>query len=540
MKKIENYELAAKPERGRIKGTSYIPSYKDIYPYPTFPVHNEKFNKVIQYLEKVNKNLQVPNPSKKQIGLQDAINQQLNLSRLKILNDYALKEKTAGAGSDVLAAAGFRNWCGKGTPIYDNIKNDLDDPNKMFQIDRICRDHDINYLNAKTAEDLREADNIMMQEIKDKYILNLQNNFITGDYETDFSNWSASFKTISNYLMSLIETTYTGYVIKQTAQTAADVVSGGYKYIKTLLPQPELSDFAMPAGTFTGENAGALSRLARLQRTVKVRDIRVAQTRNLNTLLKGIKSNALNLGITFVATNIIKDRLFALGSLAMIALKQGIETITGYKFVDLTEHDVSDDDIKDIIRVFELLQNEYLMDSDLQPITVGDSWKAEQIEIPPVEVLRNDVQEVVEQNQQYNEVKTEIIQQEEKQLFPQEKLLSQTSMAKQPEEPEEPEELDDIQKMFALLKKMNIEQEAQQSRPSPPEEKKEAKKYDKLEYLKILSQMLDDLNEPIPEDEPIPEEPTPTPISSEESATATQAPEKQPVAEPVIKYKTEL
>jgi len=209
----------------------------------------------------------------------------------------------------------------------------------------------------------------------------------------------------------------------------------------------------------------------------------------------------------------------------MIALKQGIETITGYKFVDLTEHDVSDEDIKDIIRVFELLQNEYLMDSDLQPITVGDSWKAEQIEIPPVEVLRNDVQEVVEQNQQYNEVKTEIIQQEEK----------------QPEQPEEPEELDDIQKMFALLKKMNIEQEAQKLRPSPPEEKKEEKKYDKLEYLKILSQMLDDLNEPIPEDEPMPpEEPTPTPISSEESATATQAPEKQPVAEPVIKYKTEL
>jgi hypothetical protein len=326
--------------------------------------------------------------------------------------------------------------------------------------------------------------------------------------------------------MSLIETTYTGYVIKQTAQTAADVVSGGYKYIKTLLPQPELSDFAMPAGTFTGENAGALSRLARLQRTVKVRDIRVAQTRNLNTLLKGIKSNALNLGITFVATNIIKDRLFALGSLAMIALKQGIETITGYKFVDLTEHDVSDEDIKDIIRVFELLQNEYLMDSDLQSITVGDSWKAEQIEIPPVEVLRNDVQEVVEQNQQYNEVKTEIIQQEEKQLFPQEKLLSQTSMAKQPEEPEE---LDDIQKMFDLIKRKNIEQ-------FPQEEKKEEKKYDKQEYLKILSQMLDDLNEPMPPEEPT----TETPISSEESATATQAPEKQPVAEPVIKYKTEL
>ena len=530
MKKIENYELAAKPERGRIKGTSYIPSYKDIYPYPTFPVHNEKFNKVIQHLEKVNKNLQVPNPSKKQIGLQDAINQQLNLSRLKILNDYALKEKTAGAGSDVLAAAGFRNWCGKGTPIYDNIKNDLDDPNKMFQIDRICRDHDINYLNAKTAEDLREADNIMMQEIKDKYILNLQNNFITGDYETDFSNWSASFKTISNYLMSLIETTYTGYVIKQTAQTAADVVSGGYKYIKTLLPQPELSDFAMPAGTYTEGRESPYLKLARLNKAVNLRRLNIDYTRTLsNRILKGIKSNALNLGITFVATNIIKDRLFALGSLAMIALKQGIETITGYKFVDLTEHDVSDEDIKDIIRVFELLQNEYLMDSDLQPITVGDSWKAEQIEIPPVEVLRNDVQEVVEQNQQYNEVKTEIIQQEEKQLFPQEKLLSHTSMAKQPEEPEEPEELDDIQKMFDLIKRKNIEQ-------FPQEEKKEEKKYDKQEYLKILSQMLDDLNEPMPPEEPTPE----TPISREESATATQAPEKQPVAEPVIKYKTEL
>ena len=48
--------------------------------------------------------------------------------------------------------------------------------------------------------------------------------------------------------------------------------------------------------------------------------------------------------------------------------------------------------------------------------------------------------------------------------------------------------------------------------------------------------MLDNLNEPVPEEITPAEEP----ISREESAPDTQTPEKQPEAEPVIKYKTEL
>jgi hypothetical protein len=126
-------------------------------------------------------------------------------------------------------------------------------------------------------------------------------------------------------------------------------------------------------------------------------------------VLQGVKSNALSLGITFVATNIIKDRLLALGSLAMIGLKKGIETLTNYRFADLTKHDVSDEDLENMKQVFEQLQNQYLQESGFDPIKIGDEWLNLQIEIPPIQTLSSEIDTIVEQNKTYNETKTAMI-----------------------------------------------------------------------------------------------------------------------------------
>jgi hypothetical protein len=397
----DKYELASKPERDRILGTSFIPSYGK------FPVHNVKFNKLVQYLEKLNNDLQIPNPSEYQKAIQDTIKMKLNLSRLKILNDYALKEKEAGAGSDLLSALSFRNWCGLGSPIYENIKNDLDDPNRMFQIDRICRDHDIAYTKSKTQEEMNEADNKMMKEIFNEYVVNFNKNFLTGDYKNDFTTWTSSFKTVSNYLMSLIETGYVGYVLKNTGKTAYNILKAPYEYITAASPLP------IPAGTYTQRPPSTVSERMKKMINRQIQDPtfftnKIQQIRASN-VLKGIKSNALSLGITFVATNIVKDRLLALGSLAMIGLKKGVESLTNYRFADLTKHDVSDEDLENMKQVFERLLNQYLKESNLKPIKIGDEWTKDEIEIPPIETLSSEIDTIVEQNKTYNETKTEII-----------------------------------------------------------------------------------------------------------------------------------
>jgi hypothetical protein len=401
------YEIASKPERDRILGTSFIPSYGP------FPVHNVKFNKLVQYLERMNNNLQVSNPSDYQKAIQDTIKMQLNLSRLKILNDYALKEKEAGFGSDLLTSLSFRSWCGLGSPIYDNIKNDLDDPNRMFAIDRICRDHDIAYTKSKTQEEMNEADNIMMKEIFNEYVVNFNKNFLTGDYKSDFTTWTSSFKTVSNYIMTLIETGYVGYVLKNTGKTAYNILKAPYEYMTTTNPLPELTDYLLPAGTYTQRPPSTVSERMKKMITRQIHDptffTNKIQKLRASNVLKGIKSNALSLGITFVATNIIKDRLLALGSLAMIGLKKGVESLTNYRFADLTKHDVSDEDLENMKQVFQQLQNQYLQESNLNPIKIGDEWLNDVIEIPPIETLKSEIDTIVEQNKTYNETKTEII-----------------------------------------------------------------------------------------------------------------------------------
>lgn len=423
----DKYELVSKAERDRIIGNSFIGSYGP------FSVHNVKFNKLVQYLEKVNNDLQVPNQSEYQKALKDTIKMQLNLSRLKILNDYALKEKEAGFGSDVLAGLSFRNWCGLGTPIYDNIKNDLDDPNKMFAIDRICRDHDIRYTQAKNRIEQKEADDIMIEEIYNEYVLNFNRNFISGDYKSDFTTWTSSFKTVFNYLMTGIETAYVGKLTQATLKTAYQVAKLPYDYIVASNPLPEYK-----LGYFKGmsklgdiESQGepyAESVVNMFKEAYMHRPQREISPK-LQMLKMRLKSGVSTFALTFVASSLIKDRIFALGSLAAITLKKMIETTTNYRFVDLTKHEVSDEDLENIIKVFETLQNQYLQESGLDPIKIGNEWTKEQIEVPPITKIEEDIKIIAEQNKTYNELNKTMIDTATESLLQGEASASRTSGA---------------------------------------------------------------------------------------------------------------
>jgi hypothetical protein len=406
------YELASKPERDRIIGNSFIGSYGP------FPVHNVKFNKLVQYLEKINNNSQVSDESEYQKALKDTIKMQLNLSRLKILNDYALKEKEAGFGSDVLAGLSFRNWCGMSSPIYDNIKNDLDDPNRMFAIDKICRDHDIRYTQAKYRIEQKEADNIMIEEIYNEYVLNFNRNFLTGNYKSDFTTWTSSFKTVFNYLMTGIETAYVGKLTQATLKTAYQVAKLPYDYIVASNPLPEykvgyfkgMSKMVSELGDIESQGEPYVQSAVNMFKDVYMNRPQREIPSKLQMLKMRLKSGVSTLALTFVATSLIKDRIFALGSLAAITLKKMIETVTNYRFVDLTKHEVSDEDLENIIKVFETLQNQYLQESGLDPIKIGDDWTKEQIEVPPIKEIEEDIKIIAEQNKTYNELNKTMVE----------------------------------------------------------------------------------------------------------------------------------
>ena len=391
---IADYPEVSKAEKDRLVGTTLIPSYGKL------PVHNKKFNQLIQYLEKLNKQLQVPNPTKKQIGLQDTINTQLNLERLKILADeYEKSDKSESTFQKILAQLAFRNWCGAGTNIYENIRKDLDNPSKMFAIDTICRDHDIRYTKAKTKEDLAKADDIMMEEIMKKYVLNFDKNFITGDYKRDFSTWSSSFNSLYNQVVSLLEASFATRLIYETSITFLNTAIEGVK-----LPF-RLANYLQEA--YRNAYPNLPQNIPRSIRASVVGMNREFAQQSFNTVAN-TASRIIKQGTKLAISSVFKDKVYATLAFLMIGFKKSIEEFFDVSIVSPVKHEVSDEQLNEIIRVFEILQNEYLTDSDIQAIKVSDEWQNELIEIPPVEELKKELAEIFVMNKEYVEKRYEI------------------------------------------------------------------------------------------------------------------------------------
>ena len=388
-----------KPEMDRLVGNTLIPSYGKL------PVQNKKFNQLIQYLEKKNKDLQVPNPTEKQKALQNTINTQLNLARLKILaEEYKRSDKSESTLSKILEYAAFRNWCGAGTNIYQNIKKDLDNPSNMYKIDTICRDHDMRYTKAKTQEDLNKADDIMMEEIMKKYILNFDKNFITGNYERDYSTWTSSFTSLYNQVVSLLEASFAVGLIKETALTALSTANQAVR-----LPF-RVANYLHEAYRNAYPNLPA--EVPRHWRRSIIDMNRELAQQSFNAVAR-TTSKFLKQGTKLLVSSAFRDKVYATIALFGISIKKSIEEFFPITLINPVEHDVSDEQLEEIIKVFELLQNEYLMDSGFEPIKIGNEWQNEQIEIPPIEQLQKEITEIVVMNKEYVEKRYEIAEAEE-------------------------------------------------------------------------------------------------------------------------------
>jgi len=465
----DKYEMVSKAEKDRLVGTTLIPSYGKL------PVKNEGFNKLIQYLEKLNKQLQVPNPSKKQKGLQDAIETQLNLERLKILDDHLLRtENVSPYGDNLLALLAFRNWCGMGTPIYTNIKNDLDNPSKMFKIDRICRDHDIRYTKAKTTDDLKEADNIMMAEILEEYVINFKKNFITGNYDTDFSTWSSTFTTFYNQALSFVEAGATIGLMGAGVKTIGEVVSESNKLIPDITRYTKLKYNQL---RYYGRRADVTDPFVRQV----IENVRPQIGRQVSVLEGRVGKTGLRLmkdAGKLLMTTIIRDKLLAITGLIGIGLKTAFEWFFKIDIAKPWQHDVTEEQFNEIIRVFELLQNEYLTDSDLEPVKVGNEWMKEELIFPSIPTLEKELTEIFIMNKTYIEKRFQVVENEPEPPEPSpeqidlaknitDMLITDPNQIQTPDigletPPSESEQLDQsmevIYKMFDIITKKDIEQ----------------------------------------------------------------------------------
>jgi hypothetical protein len=442
------YDELLKAEQDRIKGTSFIPSYGKM------PVHNEKFNKLIKYLEKVSKDLQVANPTEYQVNLQNLIQQQLDQARLDVLlNDLEKFRKMKGDPSffdNLLFATGFREWCGAGTDIYKNIQKDLDDPNRMFKIDVACRNHDIAYTKAKTIDDMKKADADMVFDIIEKYVVNFKKNFILGNYKSDFSNFAESYKTVYNYIISLIEA---GVNMSMMYEALKNIGKSSLSFtlfgLRSILKNYFMGndDFEELINNSENLNLEEINEVFREQEE-HFRDV------GLPLIVKTVGS--------YYFGTMIRDRIFAMGALLGIVSKTIIEELFDIEILSPTKHEVSDTDLQNIIDTFEKLQNEYQKDTNQEPVKIGNEWKEEPLEVITVEQLNNDLNDIFKLNTSYIE-KVESVALEPITVEPVSEPIASEPVELEEEEEykqsKEFDELDELMKvMFDIITKKDQEQ----------------------------------------------------------------------------------
>ena len=469
----EGYEIIRKPERNRIVGDTLIKSYGK------FEIHNKKMQKIMKFITDKNKeyNDKITNPTIKQKALNTILKQQLDLYRLKILYENYQRiteeeEKKSTLQELLLYFTGFRNWCGAGTEIYEQIKQDNDNPSRMFKIDKICRDHDIAFTHAKTLQDQLRADEIFMYEIIQKYILDTDKSML-GTNPNSFQTWSDGFNTIMSYAMSSIEAVVASSVIKQGFKTVYNagkattniimnpiqsfetVKNVGYTLAQTskelLRTVNKATKFALrqPAGVYVPPSLRTPTQY--ISGLTKRTGLQLYYT--LNELAGSINPEIQKFLLTAGFTTIIKDKILAVGALGMIGLKYLFDNIVYATaspemkyyfekkgiFIPIVSDEVSDEDMKNIIKMFEMIQNQILIESDMpqmKTITEDDYNNIQIIDNP--EILINDFKDIYMMQNQNITTKFDRFSEEPEPEYTEEVLTEATTlydaMLKNPEE----------------------------------------------------------------------------------------------------------
>jgi hypothetical protein len=149
-------------DRGQVRDKIEFFKRSDIKNYEVF---NFEYKDYVTKLQKINDKIgQIT-------GTQDERIQAL-MDELKYTVIFKHFEKADDNDFTLANMAGVGKWCGSGTNVWMNLERERpEDLVNSYKIDRICRQHDINYLNAKGREDIHKADVEMLLSILDTFVL---------------------------------------------------------------------------------------------------------------------------------------------------------------------------------------------------------------------------------------------------------------------------------------------------------------------------------------------------------------------------------
>jgi len=336
--------------------------YKE--PEPKFEVLNPEYD------AKMDRLLNIDNTVNKLTNINDIRpTMLLDRMRIKVLADHFKKaESNKQMGEGLLSFAGFRSWCGKGTNIMRNINEDKDFANDYI-IDQICKNHDINTLNAKTHMDIVKADAYMLAEISDNYFIN--NLFST-------KQKIKAAETITDHIFStatLINLLRLGTMAAPLGMTAYR----GYKWYKAYKEDIFTTELYRP---FLARNG------LRLDDT-EVRPHMIEDMYNILQRLEKAKSefitkSAYELSITGLTSTLFKDTALAALAAGGIVMKMVYDNIVYpvssniYDTGRLTQPEQTTYDetsIKDLLLQFQDFQNERLEKAGYEPINIFDEYE---------------------------------------------------------------------------------------------------------------------------------------------------------------------
>lgn len=319
-----NYKRIEKAEKNRLVPSMINKNNEIIKSYGKINVHNTRYDKVMKYLEDNFNKINPDTLTKEQQEAYDLLKDQLSLIRLKVLEENIERVENnpnEGFGHYLLSLISYRAWCGAGTAIFKNIEDDLDKTH-IYASDNICRDHDIRYNNARTLEEQHEADIIMLKEIFERYFVSFNKNLF-GKYETDFSNWQKGLKTVSNYLISLLEGAYISYFtlssINKLYENIGSIIKIPFNMYKRYNLEKDIINNLI--GEFQGGNLNV-----NMDDYNELIELYMKETNNNNVKeIMGTDKAILNIIKDVGFTGLVFDKILAIGAMLGIIAKYSFE-----------------------------------------------------------------------------------------------------------------------------------------------------------------------------------------------------------------------
>lgn len=353
-----NYENAewVKLERQRIKADidEYIMKTPELAKYN---IINKEYSDLINKLTMINSKINSITDTPAGNTMIDAL-----LSELKFTVVYKYLEK---AEEDTIFSPAhlfhIGSFCGMGTDILKGIKNT--DPENQYKMDKICRTHDLAYLNSKSRYDIHRADLNMLGDILDQFT-------IKGVKQGIINLMHAETLPVEDF---------TNYIIVQLSE----VIRNPFKTITTEL-----------AGK------GVLSNIVGFKRAIKY-----------FSLNPEVSTSGLATDMMFVRERILAIMAFgAIGSKLLydISIGRQTDTVAGYED---TKFDINE--IEYILKEIEAIQNDRLASAGYDSINIADilSRPIEDIELeeaeidesidPVVEEAKSILDSLTEEDEQY-------------------------------------------------------------------------------------------------------------------------------------------